>query len=99
MSTGWTAAPRSTASPDEDRLLRLRWPCPVPGAMPVSEVGNAVIGRGFGLLHPPGSPESVDTAEFPYTLDNPAYGWFGLSSTLRVRFRGAIGARAWRWPR
>ena len=32
----------------EDRLLRLRWPCPVPGAMPVSEVGDAVIGRGFG---------------------------------------------------
>lgn len=72
----------------QDRLLRLRWPCPVPGAMPVSEVGSAVIGRGFGLLHPPGSPESVDTAKFPYTLDNPAYGWFGLSSTLRVRFRG-----------
>ena len=34
-----------------DRLLRLRWPCPVPGAMPVSEVGDAVIGRGFGLMH------------------------------------------------
>ncbi len=34
-----------------DRLLRLRWPCPVPGALPVSEVGDAVIGRGFGLLH------------------------------------------------
>ncbi len=34
-----------------DKLLRLRWPCPVPGAMPVSEVGDAVIGRGFGLLH------------------------------------------------
>jgi len=71
-----------------DRLLRLRWPCPVPGAMPVSEVGNAVIGRGFGLLHEPGSVESVDTAVFPYTLDNPAYGWFGLSSAARVRFRG-----------
>ena len=71
-----------------DRLLRLRWPCPVPGAMPVSEVGNAVIGRGFGLLHQPGSTESVDTAVFPYTLDNPAYGWFGLSSAVRVRFRG-----------
>ncbi|CAA0130125.1 Mannosylglycerate hydrolase [Mycolicibacterium vanbaalenii] len=71
-----------------DRLLRLRWPCPVPGAMPVSEVGNAVIGRGFGLLHAPGSTESVDTAVFPYTLDNPAYGWFGLSSAVRVRFRG-----------
>ncbi len=72
----------------EDRLLRLRWPCPVQGAMPVSEVGNAVIGRGFGLLHAPGSAESVDAADFPYTLDNPAYGWFGLSSALRVRFRG-----------
>ncbi|GJF07978.1 alpha-mannosidase [Mycolicibacterium cyprinidarum] len=70
-----------------DRLLRLRWPCPVPGAMPVSEVGNAAIGRGFGLLYEPGSTESVDSAIFPYTLDNPAYGWFGLSSAARVRFR------------
>lgn len=73
----------------EDRLLRLRWPCPVPGAMPVSEVGDAVIGRGYGLLHDPGTDESVDTAVFPYTLDNPAYGWFGLSSAVRVRLRGA----------
>ncbi len=24
-----------------DRLVRLRWPCPVPGALPVSEVGDA----------------------------------------------------------
>ncbi|KWX58031.1 NEW3 domain-containing protein [Mycobacterium sp. NAZ190054] len=72
----------------QDRLLRLRWPCPVPGAMPVSEVGGAVIGRGFGLLHEPGSATAADTAVFPYTLDNPAYGWFGVSSTVRVRFRG-----------
>ncbi|MCB0949979.1 MAG: alpha-mannosidase, partial [Mycobacterium sp.] len=76
-----------------DRLLRLRWPCPIPGAMPVSEVGNAVIGRGFGLLHAAGSTESVDSAVFPHTLDNPAYGWFGLSSAVRVRFRGG-GVRA-----
>ena len=69
----------------EDKLLRLRWPCPVPGGMPVSEVGDAVIGRGFALLHEPGSDESVDTAKHPYTLDNPAYGWFGLSSAMRVR--------------
>lgn len=69
-----------------DRLVRLRWPCPVPGAMPVSEVGDAVVGRGFALLHPPGgAPESVDTAQHPWTLDNPAYGWFGLSSAARVR--------------
>ncbi|MDO3400758.1 NEW3 domain-containing protein [Mycolicibacterium neoaurum] len=66
-----------------DDLLRLRWPCPVPGAMPVSEVGDAVIGRGFGLFHD--GDEAVDAAVHPFTLDNPAYGWFGLSATLRVR--------------
>jgi alpha-mannosidase len=67
----------------EDRLLRLRWPCPVPGAMPVSEVGDAVVGRGFALLHDD-SGASVDTAQHPWTLDNPAYGWFGLSANVRV---------------
>jgi alpha-mannosidase len=67
----------------EDRLLRLRCPCPVPGAMPVSEVGDAVIGRGFALLHE--GAQSVDTAHQPWTLDNPAYSWFGLSSVARVR--------------
>ena len=82
----------------EDKLLRLRWPCPVPGAMPVSEVGDAVIGRGFALLHEPGSDESVDTAKHPYTLDNPAYGWFGLSSAVRGSRRRARCARC-RWPR
>ncbi|MEE6135285.1 NEW3 domain-containing protein [Mycobacterium sp. 050128] len=66
-----------------DRLLRLRWPCPVPGAMPVSEVGDAVVGRGFALLHD--GPRSVDTEHLPWTLDNPAYSWFGLSSAARVR--------------
>jgi alpha-mannosidase len=67
----------------EDRLLRLRWPCPVPGAMPVSEVGDAVVGRGFALLHE--GARSVDTEHQPWTLDNPAYSWFGLSSAARVR--------------
>ncbi|MBI2697137.1 NEW3 domain-containing protein [Mycobacterium nebraskense] len=73
-----------------DRLVRLRWPCPVPGAMPVSEVGDAVVGRGFALLHD--GPESVDTAQHPWTLDNPAYGWFGLSSAARVRSGEAVRA-------
>jgi alpha-mannosidase len=73
----------------EDRLLRLRWPCPVPGALPVSEVGDAVIGRGFGLMHAGGAEEAVDSAQHPWTLDNPAYGWFGLSSAARVRIGGA----------
>ena len=74
-----------------DHLVRLRWPCPVPGAMPVSEVGDAVIGRGFGLLHED-SGRSVDTARHPWTLDNPAYGWFGLSSAVRVRVGEALRA-------
>ena len=70
-----------------DRLVRLRWPCPIPGALPVSEVGDAVIGRGFGLMHDHGSGEdrAVDTAHHPWTLDNPAHGWFGLSSAARIR--------------
>jgi alpha-mannosidase len=72
-----------------DRLLRLRWPCPVPGAMPVSEVGDAVIGRGFGLMHDHDPAHAVDSAQHPSTLDNPAFGWFGLSSAVRVRVGGA----------
>ncbi|MFM9033623.1 MAG: NEW3 domain-containing protein [Mycobacterium sp.] len=69
-----------------DRLVRLRWPCPVPGALPVSEVGDAVVGRGFGLLHDHGHEDrAVDSAHHPWTLDNPAHGWFGLSSCVRIR--------------
>ncbi len=75
---------------DADQLLRLRWPCPVPGAMPVSEVGDAVVGRGFALLH--NGSQSVDTARHPWTLDNPAYGWFGLSSAARVRVGDGVRA-------
>ncbi|MCP2261922.1 Glycosyl hydrolases family 38 C-terminal domain-containing protein [Streptoalloteichus tenebrarius] len=66
-----------------DELLRVRWPCPVPGGSPVSEVGDAVIGRGVGF-------PDVDTATHPWTLDNPAYTWFGLGSTARVRVNGAV---------
>ena len=70
----------------------MRWPCPLPGALPVSEVGDAVIGRGFGLMHDRGSEAAVDTAQHPWTLDNPAYGWFGLSSTARIRVGDRIRA-------
>nr|WP_225951648.1 NEW3 domain-containing protein [Mycobacterium sp. OAS707] len=75
----------------EDRLLRLRWRCPVPGALPVSEVGDAVIGRGFGLLHDRAGTV-VDSAQHPWTLDNPAFGWFGLSSAARVRVGDGVRA-------
>jgi alpha-mannosidase len=61
-----------------DELLRVRWPCAVPGALPVSEVGNAVVGRGFGLI-------DVDSARHPWTLDNPAHTWFGLSAAASLR--------------
>ena len=77
-----------------DRLVRLRWPCPVPGALPVSEVGDAVIGRGFGLLHDhsSGADRAVDSAKHPWTLDNPAHGWFGLSSAARIQVGSAVRA-------
>ncbi|GAA3215218.1 glycoside hydrolase family 38 C-terminal domain-containing protein [Dactylosporangium siamense] len=61
-----------------DQLLRVRFPLPVGGGRPVYEVGDAVIGRGFGF-------PDVDTAEHPWTLDNPAYTWFGAGSTARIR--------------
>ncbi|MEV6976895.1 NEW3 domain-containing protein [Kitasatospora sp. NPDC093806] len=60
-----------------DRLLRLRFPVDLPGALPVSEVAGAVVGRGFAM-------PDVDSAEAPWTLDNPANTWFGLGSTARV---------------
>jgi alpha-mannosidase len=69
-----------------DRLLRVRFPARVEGALPVSDVSGAVVGRGFAL-------PDVDTAEHPWTLDNPANTWFGLSATAKVDL-GAAGARA-----
>jgi alpha-mannosidase len=61
----------------QDRLLRAWFPLDVPGALPVYDVGHAVVGRPFGF---PGE----DAAEHPWTLDNPAYTWFALGSTARV---------------
>ncbi len=69
-----------------DRLLRVRFPIDLPGALPVSEVAGAVVGRGFAL-------PDVDTADAPWTLDNPANTWFALSSTARVDL-GEAGQRA-----
>ncbi|MEU6410498.1 NEW3 domain-containing protein [Microbispora sp. NPDC046933] len=95
--TLWDGLPRVdlTTHVDEfhgsDVLLRLRWPVRVPGALPVSEVAGAVVGRGFGLI-------DVDSAEHPWTLDNAAHTWFALSSTARVVLRSPagrpLGARA-----
>ena len=62
---------------DSDRLFRIRFPAAVEGGASVSEVGNAVVGRGFGF-------PNVDVAKVPFTLDHPAYNWFGLSSAARI---------------
>jgi alpha-mannosidase len=44
------------------------------------------------LLHERAADTAVDTAVHPWTLDNPAYGWFGLSSAARVRVGGGVRA-------
>ena len=62
---------------EQDRLFRVRFAVSVEGGAPVSEVGNAVVGRPFGF-------PNVDVAEVPFTLDHPAYNWFGLGATVRV---------------
>ncbi|MGA5451924.1 NEW3 domain-containing protein [Streptomyces umbrinus] len=68
-----------------DRLIRVRWPSDVRGGLPVHEVADAVIGRGFGFVE-------VDSERFPWTLDNPANTWFGLGSTARAEIRDDTGA-------
>ncbi len=67
-----------------DRLLRVRFPADVPGGLPVYQTATAVIGRTFGAV-------DVDSADHWYTLDSPAYQWFGLGSVARVRTGGADG--------
>jgi alpha-mannosidase len=69
---------------EKDRLLRVRFPADVPGGLPVYQTATAVIGRPFGVV-------DVDSAEHSYTLDNPAYQWFGLGSTARVAVGGSGG--------
>jgi len=76
---GWAA---------DDRLLRLRFPTVLAGATAVSAVGASVVGRGFGLI-------DVDVAEAPWTLDNPAAEWFGLSVGLAVEVCEALGSPAY----
>ncbi|TDU87300.1 glycosyl hydrolase family 38 [Kribbella voronezhensis] len=67
-----------------DRLVRVKFPADVPGALPLSEVAGAVVGRGFGLI-------DVDSEQAPWTLDNPANTWFGLGSTARISLLDAEG--------
>ncbi|MCP2329478.1 alpha-mannosidase [Hamadaea flava] len=95
-ATVWTGVDRvdfrthADGSIGSDHLLRARFELDVPGALPVSEVGFAAIGRSFGF------PNS-DAAEHLYTLDNPAHTWAGLSATARIALRhedGSVAAHA-----
>jgi alpha-mannosidase len=67
-----------------DRLLRVRFPLNVPGGLPVYETAAAAIGRPFG-------PVDTDVGKHWFTLDNPAYTWFGLGSAVRVIVRESGG--------
>jgi alpha-mannosidase len=69
-----------------DRLLRVRFPAAVPGALPVYQSALSAVGRPFGSA-------DTDVAEHWYTLDNPAHEWFGLSSAARVSLAGPSGER------
>jgi alpha-mannosidase len=71
----------------KDRLLRVRFPADLPGALPVYQTATAVIGRSFG------DPET-DVARRWFTLENPAWQWFGLGAVAQVEHdghRSAIG--------
>ena len=70
----------------QDRLLRVRFPARVPGALPVYQSALTAVGRPFGAA-------DADVAEHWYTLDNPAHEWFGLSSAARVTVTGPDGGR------
>ncbi|MGH3158609.1 MAG: glycoside hydrolase family 38 C-terminal domain-containing protein, partial [Streptosporangiaceae bacterium] len=70
----------------QDRLLRVRFRADVPGGLPVYQTATAVIGR------PPGAADT-DVAEHWFTLDSPAYEWFGVGSTVRVAIAAADGSQ------
>ncbi len=77
-----------------DRLLRVRFPADVPGGLPVFQTATAVIGRTFGAV-------DVDSEDTWYTLDSPAYEWFGLGrcGPGPDRRRPAARSRPSGWPR
>jgi alpha-mannosidase len=68
----------------QDRLLRVRFPADVPGGLPLYQTATAVIGRSFG------APEA-DTAQDWWTLDNPAFRWFGIGAAATLALPGAPG--------
>jgi alpha-mannosidase len=69
----------------KDRLLRVRFPADVPGGLPVYQTATAVIGRSFG-------DAEADAAQRWFTLDNPAWQWFGLGAVARVDHSGYSSA-------
>ncbi|MCA9727334.1 MAG: hypothetical protein KC729_06595, partial [Candidatus Eisenbacteria bacterium] len=64
-----------------NQLLRVQFPCVLPGAKPIYETAAAVIGRPFA--------RDVDTKEDSWTLDQTFWQWVGLGSALDVEVTDA----------
>ncbi|HTW09967.1 MAG TPA: NEW3 domain-containing protein, partial [Acidimicrobiales bacterium] len=94
VATLWYGVPRLELRTElhdwaaQDHLVRLRVPTTLVGASAVSAVGDAVVARSFALI-------DVDAADAPWTLDNPAAEWFGLSTALVVEAAEAAAAPAY----
>ncbi|EUA65972.1 ALPHA-MANNOSIDASE domain protein [Mycobacterium xenopi 4042] len=90
----WTAGPGSTSSPAPTSCCGCAGRAGA-GAMPVSEVGDAVVAEASRCCT---RRRAVDTARYPWTLDNPAYGWFGCPRP-RVRVGRGAAVSVPRWCR
>jgi alpha-mannosidase len=91
--TLWAGMPRVDAETridfdGADRLVRIAWPCDLPGTLPVAQVAGAVIGR--GVAHP-----GTDTAAYPWAMDSTCHEWFGLSAPARIRLVDPAGGPVW----
>ncbi|MFE4633701.1 NEW3 domain-containing protein [Streptomyces sp. NPDC056773] len=72
-----------------DKLLRLRIPADVPGALPVAETAASAVGRGFAF---PEADTGADRTRAPWTLDSPCLNWFALSAPMTGPGGRALGA-------
>ncbi|MGE3165554.1 MAG: glycoside hydrolase family 38 C-terminal domain-containing protein [Planctomycetota bacterium] len=59
-----------------DQLLRVEFPCDLPGARPVFQTAASVIGRPFA--------RDVDTAKDSWTLDQTCWQWVALGTTCAL---------------
>lgn len=68
----------------DDALLRISWPTPRGGRIPVAQTAIAAIGRNFADIR-------TDTAIAPWRLDGTCHEWFGLAAPMLVSGSGEAG--------